>query len=202
MKKGIVFIVSAPSGAGKTTLCRAALERVDNLQFSVSYTTREPRPGEVEGRDYFFVSREKFLEMVQKGEFVEWAEVHGNLYGTSRAYIEDVLAQGKDLLLDIDTQGAWQIKDSGIEAVFVFILPPNMETLEQRLRSRATEQEDTIKRRLSAAKKEIGDYKMYDYVIINNKLEEAVEDLVGIIRAERLKIDRIDHEFIKKEFLT
>jgi len=201
MKRGILFIVSAPSGAGKTTLCKAVLQRLEGLRFSVSYTTRQPRPEEVNGRDYFFVSRKEFIEMVQNGEFIEWAEVHGNLYGTSRAYIETILKEGDDVLLDIDTQGAWQIKDSGIEAVFIFILPPNLETLEKRLRMRGTDSEDTIKKRLAAARKEISDYKMYDYVIINNNLDEAIEDLSSIIRAERLKLERIDREFIEKEFL-
>lgn len=201
MRKGILFIVSAPSGAGKTTLCKAVLQNTEGLKFSVSYTTRQPRPGEKDGVDYFFVSREKFIEMVQKGDFIEWAEVHGNLYGTSKSHIEGLLREGYDILLDIDTQGAWQVKDSGIEAVFIFILPPDMKTLEKRLRERGTDPEDIVLKRLSVARKEIGDYKMYDYVIINDNLNEAIANLSSIIRAERLRIERIDHDFIKRNFL-
>jgi guanylate kinase len=199
--KGSIFIVSAPSGAGKTTLCKKLTETTEGIRHSVSYTTREPRKGEKDGRDYFFVSEEKFMEMVRRGEFLEWAEVHGNLYGTSKRYIQEIINTGTDVILDIDTQGARQIRDSGIEATFIFILPPSLKALEERLRKRGTDPEETIRRRLKQAKKEISDYKMYDYVIFNIRVDEAVEQLRSIVIAKRLSINRIDHKIIEREFL-
>ncbi len=199
--RGSIFIVSAPSGAGKTTLCKKLTETTEGIKHSVSYTTREPRKGEKDGRDYFFVSEKEFMEMVRRGEFLEWAEVHGNLYGTSKRYIQEIINTGTDVILDIDTQGARQIRDSAIEATFIFILPPSLKALEERLRKRGTDPEETIRRRLQQARKEISDYKMYDYVIFNIRVDEAVEQLRSIVIAKRLSIKRIDHKTIEKEFL-
>ncbi len=199
--RGSIFIVSAPSGAGKTTLCRLLTERLSGIRHSISYTTRPPRKNEVHGRDYFFISEEEFMGMVRRGEFIEWAEVHGNLYGTSKAHLFEIVNSGMDVILDIDTQCAIQIKGSGLEAVFVFILPPSMKVLEERLRKRETDPEEVIQRRLKQAKKEISDYTMYDYVIFNDELEKAISELISIVVAERLRIKRVDHEYIRREFL-
>jgi len=182
-----LLVVSAPSGAGKTTLCRLLLERFP-FRFSVSHTTRPPRPGEVHGRDYYFVSREEFREMIREGAFLEWAEVHGNLYGTSFSEVERALSGEEDLLLDIDVQGASQVRGRlGARAVFVFILPPSLEELERRLRRRGTEDEETLRRRLARAREEIRFAPWFDYVVINDEVERAFEDLAAIIRAERCR---------------
>jgi guanylate kinase len=199
--KGSIFIVSAPSGAGKTTLCKKLIETTKGITHSVSYTTRKPRKGETDGKDYFFVSEQEFMSMVKSGEFLEWAEVHGNLYGTSKRHIQEIINTGTDVILDIDTQGAKQIRDSGIEATFIFILPPSLKVLEERLRNRGTDPEETIRRRLQQAKKEISDYRIYDYVIFNIRIDEAVEQLRSIVIAKRLSIERVDHKAIEKEFL-
>ncbi len=187
MKKGLILVITAPSGAGKTTLCRLLIERL-GFEFSVSHTTRPPRPGEVHGRDYYFVSREEFERMIERGEFLEWAEVHGNLYGTSVKELEKAFSEGRDLLLDIDVQGASKVKAKlGREATFVFVLPPSFEELERRLRARGTEDEGTLRRRLSRAKEEVLFAPWFDYVVVNDVLERAFEDLVSIVRAERLR---------------
>ncbi len=181
------MVVSAPSGAGKTTLCRLLIERL-SFRFSVSHTTRPPRPGEVHGRDYYFVSRPEFESLVQEGAFLEWAEVHGHLYGTSVAEVERALSGEEDLLLDIDVQGASQVRRKlGAQAVFVFILPPSLEELERRLRSRGTEDEETLARRLARAREEIRFAPWFDYVVVNDEVERAFEDLAAIIRAERCR---------------
>lgn len=186
-KKGLLLVVSAPSGAGKTTLCRLLIERL-SFRFSVSHTTRRPRPGEVHGRDYYFVSRQEFETLVREGAFLEWAEVHGNLYGTSMAEVERALSGEEDLLLDIDVQGASQVKRKlGGQAVFVFIMPPSLEELERRLRSRGTEDEETLARRLARAREEIAYAPWFDYVVVNDQVERAFSDLVAIIRAERCR---------------
>jgi len=199
--KGTIFIVSAPSGAGKTTLCRKLIEKIPDITYSISYTTRKARKNEIDGKDYFFISKKKFLDMIKKDEFLEWAEVHGNLYGTHKKQIFDLLNKGIDVILDIDTQGAKKIKALKIMATYIFILPPSMDVLEKRLILRGTESEDGIKKRLIQAKNEIKDYKMYDYVIFNNDLLEAVEQLCCIVIANRLHIEKIDHNFIKNKFL-
>ncbi len=183
---GLVLVVSAPSGAGKTTLCRRLINEDPEISFSVSYTTRPPRPKERHGQDYFFVSRQTFEAMVRQEEFLEWAEVHGNLYGTSRSQVLERLRKGYDVLLDIDVQGAFQIRRKlAKEAVLVFILPPSLEELARRLRARSTEDEETIKRRLQAAHEEIKRARDFDYVILNEDLEEAYQKLRAILQAER-----------------
>ncbi len=185
---GTLYIVTAPSGAGKTTLVHAVLEREPGLALSVSYTTRPPRPGEVDGRDYRFVSREEFLRLRDGGELLEWAEVHENYYGTSRTWIETQLQQDRDVLLEIDWQGARQVRRMFPHAVSIFILPPSLEALEARLRGRGTDSEATIARRLAAAREEMRHVEEFDYVIINDRLERAIDELTAVVRAARLRL--------------
>jgi guanylate kinase len=180
--KGKVFVISGASGTGKSTLCQSLLERMPSLKFSISYTTRPARPGETDGKQYYFVSEESFKSMVKQDEFLEWAEVHGNLYGTSRTQLEDILNSGKHALIDIDTQGANQIKQSGISATFVFVLPPSMEVLRQRLVDRKTDSGEVIERRLDNARQEITEKDWYDFEIINDEVEKAAGELEEIIR--------------------
>jgi guanylate kinase len=189
--KGLLIVISAPSGTGKTTLCHKLLEEFPNVEFSVSYTTRKPRPGEVNGKDYWFVSREEFMKMVEEGDFLEWAEVYGNLYGTSKSQVLKALNQGKDVLLDIDTQGALQVKRNFPDAVLIFILPPSLKELERRLRKRGTDDEETIERRLRVAREEIKRARYYDYLIVNDELEVAYSRLKSIISAEKSKTNRL-----------
>lgn len=198
--KGILFVVSAPSGAGKTTLCYRLSKELSNLAFSVSHTTRKPRQGEVEGRDYYFVSDEKFKEMISSGAFVEWAEVHGNRYGTSRAELDRLFSKGNDVILDIDIQGAMQIKKSGTFGTFIFILPPSMRVLEERLRGRGTDDEDVIRLRLANAVGEIKYFKEYDYIIVNDVLDDALEQLRMVIKVTRDRVWNIDESLITDEF--
>jgi guanylate kinase len=182
-----VYIISAPSGSGKSTLVEKVQPLVPQLDFSVSYTTREPRGHEQNSREYFFVSREQFDEMVKGGEFLEHAEVFGNCYGTARRFLEQARKNGHDLLLDIDVQGAAQIKGKLPEAVSIFILPPDRKTLEARLRHRSLDKEEVIQRRLLTATREIEKYREYDYILINDRLEDSVEALRAVLLAERLK---------------
>lgn len=185
---GKLFIVSAPSGAGKTSLVRALLHADPRVSLSVSYTTRAARPGEVQGRHYNFVSREEFESRRVAGEFLESAEVHGNLYGTGRPWVERRMLEGADILLEIDWQGALQVKRQMPEAVGVFIIPPSLEALAKRLAQRATDTPEVIDRRMAAARAEIGHVDDFDYVILNKDFDEAVADLVAIVRAERLRL--------------
>jgi guanylate kinase len=187
MKTG-VFIISAPSGSGKTTLVERLLREVPGLHFSVSYTTRPRRGQEQHGREYFFVGREEFQEMLGRGELLEWAEVFGNYYGTSRRFLEEAERDGNDLLLDIDVQGAAQVKRKLPHAVSIFILPPSREVLEERLRRRGEDSEDVIQRRLGNAGREIGGYEEYDYVLINDLLARSAERLQSIVLAERSQL--------------
>ena len=189
-----VFIISAPSGSGKTTLVSRLLASVPGLMFSVSYTTRKPRGDEVDGHSYRFVSRPDFEAMVARGEFLEWAEVFGNYYGTHRGILEEAQAQGKDLVLDIDVQGARQLRSRIPEAVSVFILAPSRQILEQRLRARGEDREDVIERRLRDAAGEIRNYQRYDYVLINRDLDGSDATLSAIVRAERVRRTRIEEE--------
>ncbi len=185
-EKPLLLIVSSPSGAGKTTLTSRLREEVSGIRFSVSHTTRKPRESEQNGREYHFIDREHFKALIEAEEFLEWAEVHGNLYGTHRREIE--AAQGaRGIIFDIDHQGARQIKSSEPDAVAVFILPPNMQVLLQRLRGRASEDEATVQRRYAVAREEIAHYGLFDYVLVNNDLESAVRQLVSIFRAEECR---------------
>jgi guanylate kinase len=185
--KGNVFIVCAPSGAGKTSLVSELLRRDRSTRLSVSHTTRAPRPGEQDGRDYHFVSRPTFEAMIERGEFLESAEVHGNLYGTSQGWIDEQRARDVDIVLEIDWQGAQQVRRLIPEAVGIFILPPSPDTLRQRLIDRGQDSEAVIARRLQAARGEIAHLAEFDYVMINNNFDDAVEDLVSIVRAARLR---------------
>ena len=188
MTTGNLFIVTATSGAGKTSLVRALLERDSQVQLSISYTTRPPRPGETDGRDYHFVSQETFLEMLAHGDFLESAEVYGNRYGTSQSWIERVRKTGKDILLEIDWQGAAQVRRLMPEAIGVFILPPSRETLLERLKGRGQDAADVIERRMKAAREDISHVGEFDYAIINDDFDTALHDLLAVIRAQRLKI--------------
>ncbi len=187
---GLLVVISGPSGAGKSTICREAMKRVERLEFSVSYTTRPSRPGEIHGKDYFFVDAPTFDRMIVEGAFLEWATVHGNKYGTSRAFVEAHTRAGATLLLDIDTQGAARVRKAFPESVLVFCLAPSAESLENRLRQRGTDQPDVIARRLRAARNEIRQAVWYDYVIVNDVLERAVDDFVSVLRAERCRVRR------------
>jgi guanylate kinase len=185
--KGNVFIVCAPSGAGKTSLVAELLRRDRNARLSVSHTTRPPRPGEQEGRDYHFVSRPAFEAMIARGEFLESAEVHGNLYGTSQKWIDEHRARDVDIVLEIDWQGARQVRGLIPEAIGIFILPPSPDTLRRRLIDRGQDSDAVIERRVQAARGEIAHLAEFDYVIINSNFDAAVEDLVSIVRTARLR---------------
>jgi guanylate kinase len=191
----LLLILSSPSGAGKTTLTRMLQDKYGELRFSVSHTTRAPRSNEVDGRDYHFVDRRRFVELVSEGAFVEWAEVHGNLYGTSLAEIERARATPgcRGMIFDIDFQGARQIRAKVPEAVAVFILPPTMDALRERLRRRASDSEETIQRRFQAARREIDHYALFDYVVVNDVLGDAFEQLASIVLAERSRRWRRAH---------
>ena len=181
-----VYIISAPSGSGKSTLVNQVRLIVPGLKFSISYTTRAPRAGEQNGREYYFVSRTEFEEMIRQDAFLEYAEVFGNYYGTARRFLLEAEEEGKDLLLDIDVQGAAQIKRKIPAAVSIFILPPNRQELEKRLRTRSLDAEPVIQRRLVTASREIENYDKYDYILINDRLEESIDALKSILLAERL----------------
>lgn len=190
-RKGILYIISAPSGAGKTSICRAILSFFPLLRQSISFTTREVRNGEQEGRDYHFVSHEVFDKMVAGGAFAEWAEVHGNCYGTARATLDHVHEEGTDVLLDIDYQGAEQLRTSGVNGVFIFILPPDMSELRNRLESRNTDDEKIIARRMNNAAGEIAEATRFDYLVVNDVLDQAVEKVRSIMIAETCRTERI-----------
>ena len=190
-REGIILIISAPSGAGKTTLCHALLKRFPTMQESVSYTTRPPRAGEVHGVDYFFVSRGEFQRMVDSDAFAEWAEVHGNLYGTALATIDEARKSGVDLVLDIDCQGARRLKEQIERCVYIFILPPSMEELRRRLDSRSSDAREAIDLRIERAAGEIREARWYDYIIINDNLETAFEELSAIVVAHSRRTFRM-----------
>lgn len=185
---GSLFVLSAPSGTGKTSLVKALLQEDINLSLSVSYTSRLARKEETHGRDYYFVERKDFEQMLNQGEFLESAEVYGNLYGTSQKWINSAINTGQDVLLEIDTQGAQQVRKIFPKAVSIFVLPPSLEILETRLKNRNQDCQEAIARRMAAARQEISHVSEYDYVIINASLDKALRDLVCIIQAERLRM--------------
>ena len=187
-RRGLLFIVSAPSGTGKTTLAERLVQRIPNLCLSRSYTSREARPGEQDGVDYNFISRQRFEEMIHAGEFLESADVFGNYYGTCAADTERCLAGGKDLVLVIDVQGARQVRNRGVESIGIFVLPPSAAILEQRLRGRSKDSEAAIQKRLEAACREVGEFASYEYVVVNDELDTAVERLRAIVLAERARV--------------
>lgn len=199
-RRGFPVVLSAASGTGKTTLAHMLLDGDRALKLSVSYTTRQPRRGEKDGVDYHFVDEESFRSMIDRGAFLEWAEVHGNLYGSSAEWTERMLEQGHDIVFDIDVQGGRQVKERFPEACLIFLVPPSMEVLEARLRQRGTDEEEVIARRLSAAREEIrAGLESYDYVITNDRLDRALFDLTAILRVERLR--RLDREKIRADLL-
>jgi guanylate kinase len=190
----IVYIISAPSGSGKSTLVGGLRQRDAKIMFSISYTTRAPRGAEKEGESYHYVDRASFRRMIDEGEFLEWAEVFGNYYGTHRSYLDRACEAGCDLLLDIDVQGARQLKERILGAVSIFILAPSRQTLEQRLRARSEDSEEVIKRRLREAAEEIRNYRNYDYVLVNRDVDESVTRLKAIVDAERIRRERMERE--------
>jgi guanylate kinase len=189
-----VFIISAPSGSGKSTLVHRLLNEVEQLTFSVSYTTRPPRGSEIDGEAYHFIDRADFERRLAGNEFLESAEVFGNYYGTHSDALDAAREQGKDLVLDIDVQGAAQLKERIPDAVSIFVLPPSREILEQRLRARSQDHEETIRRRLADEAREIRNYRLYDYVLVNNDLNLAVDTLKAVVRAERVRRIRVEEK--------
>ena len=201
-QRGQLFIVSAPSGTGKTTLVERLVQRVSGLRMSRSYTSRSARVGERDGVDYNFITRDAFEAMAREGAFLEWADVFGNYYGTGSADTDAVLARGEDVVLVIDVQGARQVRSRGIETISIFVLPPSAAVLAQRLRGRSKDSEEQIRRRLEVASTEVDEYAQYEYVVINDELETAVERLRSIVGAERARVKRMrgDVEVIIETF--
>lgn len=190
-RRGLLLVMSSPSGAGKTTLSRALLASDHHIRMSVSVTTRPPRPGELDGKDYFFISKERFVEMRDGGELLEWAEVFGNLYGTPRLPVEDALSKGRDVLFDIDWQGTQQLEQAmGDDLVRIFILPPSTDDLRDRLIKRAQDSSSVVAKRMAEASREISHWAEYDYVIINDDVEVASAEITAILTAERLRRKR------------
>lgn len=194
MPQGLLVVISGPSGAGKGTVCDFLRRRNPALAYSVSATTRPPRPGEKDGVNYFFISREEFTARIGRGEFLEWAEVYGNLYGTPRPYVEKMLTAGRDVLLEIDTQGALQVKANCPSGVFIFLLPPSLAELEKRITQRGTETESERLRRLSAARDEIARVRSYNYLVINDEVEQAVTRVEAILTAEHARVERFSDQ--------
>jgi guanylate kinase len=190
MERGDIFVISAPSGSGKTTICRALLSGVERLTLSISYTTREKKPGETHGTDYYFVDEEEFDKMVKSKEFLEWAQVYGKRYGTSRSTVDAIVARGDDAVLEIDVQGGRSVKAAAPGAVLIGILPPDRETLRERLFGRGRDSREEMERRLEAARREIAELKGYDYLVVNEELETAVRQVEWIVRARRLRGER------------
>jgi guanylate kinase len=193
----LVYIISAPSGSGKSTLVNELLKKVSDLEFSISYTTRAPRGSEINGRQYYFVSRSEFEKMIREDAFLEHAEVFGNYYGTARRFLQEAERNGRDLLLDIDVQGAAQIQHKLPDATSIFILPPDRKTLEERLRKRSEDAEGVIQRRLITATREIENYQRYNYILVNDQLEESIRLLRAVVRGERLQ--RADRALSEEE---
>jgi guanylate kinase len=191
--RGVLFVVSAPSGTGKTTVVERLVELMPDVALSRSYTSRPARPGERDGVDYHFVSRARFEAMIAAGEFLEWADVFGNLYGTCASKTEEMLSEGRDVVLVIDVQGARQVRQRGLALVSIFVLPPSYGVLEHRLRGRSKDSDEAIRRRLEVARHEVTGYAEYDYVVVNDELDAAVDALRSIVAAERARVSRIRH---------
>lgn len=184
---GLVFVISAPSGTGKTTLVRGTMEQLPDLHFSISYTTRSPRANEREGEDYYFISPSIFQKMVERGEFLEWAEVLGNRYGTTLASVSQLVSKGMDLILDIDTQGAKMVMEKVDQTILIYILPPSLEALRERLVKRGLDSPEIIQLRLASARKDMEEAHWYHYLIVNEKIDDAIEKLKAIVIAERCR---------------
>ena len=192
-KTGTLIVLSGPSGAGKGTICNELLKQVDTLSLSISMTTRSPRGNEVDGKDYYFVTKEQFEEDIKKDNFLEYAKVHGdNYYGTPKRKVEESLASGKDIILEIDIQGALEVKEKMEESIFIFIMPPSMRELKDRLIKRNTESKDKIIERFKNAYKEINEVTKYNYIVINDEIQNAVDKVKAIILAEKCRVDRIE----------
>ncbi|HOO74156.1 MAG: guanylate kinase [Thermotogae bacterium] len=196
--RGILYVVSGPSGAGKSSIIKKALDQVDGFTFSVSYTTRKQRPGETDGEDYFFIDMEKFEELKKSGDFLEWAEVHGNFYATSKTHIKSRLDEGYNIVLDVDVQGALNIvRQMPEETVLIFIAPPSYDELKKRLTGRGTETEKDLTKRLEDAKWELKQVEHFHYLIVNQNLDESINQVISIIISEQLKVNRIDQHLGK-----
>lgn len=200
-RRGVLFVVSAPSGAGKTTLCKELVASVPDVHPSVSYTTRKPRPGEVHGRDYYFVDEPVFQDMVQRNDFAESARVYDHFYGTPRQALTDMMEKGLDVLLEIDTQGAMQIKKKFSDGVYIYILPPSIDALRARLMQRGDAPDD-IQRRMQKARQEILNYREYDYIVRNEDLKRASQELQAIVHAERARMKRVDINWLERNFIA
>jgi len=194
--RGLLIIISGPSGAGKGTICKSFMERNENVALSVSATTRAPRTGEVEGVNYYFISKEKFKEKIASNDFLEYAEVYDNCYGTPKSNVEEILESGKDVILEIDIQGALKVKENTEEGVFVFVLPPSMQELKQRIINRGSETPESLMKRFKSAYKEINYISKYNYAVVNDKVENAVQKLEAIISAEKCRVDRIKESIL------
>jgi guanylate kinase len=200
LERGILFVISSPSGGGKGTLIRRILTHMPRLGYSVSWTTRAPRQGEVNGRDYHFVTQEEFIAARERGEFLEWASVHGNFYGTSLKVVERELVAGRDIVLEIDVQGATTLRRNGIEAVTVFIIPPSFEILRRRLTGRQSENSETLALRLQNSRREVEHYREFDYVVLNDDVDRAATQLASIVYAERAR--RVRQERLAERVLA
>lgn len=196
-QKGILFILSGPSGVGKGTVRKALFEQSTDLRYSISMTTRDPREGEVDGVDYFFKSRNEFEKLISEGQLIEHAEYVGNYYGTPRQYVEKTLNEGKDVFLEIEVQGALKVRENFPEGVFVFLIPPSLEELKDRIVNRGTETEEKVKNRLKAAKEEIDMMDAYDYVVVNDQIDNAVTKVKSIVASEHCKRERVAHQYKK-----
>ena len=200
-RRGILFIISAPSGTGKTTLCKQLTTNLPGLWHSISYTTRKPRLGEEHGRDYYFIEEQTFQEMAARNEFVEWAHVYGHLYGTPRKSLTEHIDQGVDVLLEIDVQGAMQVRKRFEDSVSIFILPPSMTVLRSRLQTRASDTPEEIQRRLHKVKEEVWSYREYAYIVRNEDLDRSLRDLESIFWSERLKTKRLNMTWLENNFI-
>lgn len=197
-KKGLLLVVSGPSGAGKGTICKELLKKNDQIKLSVSATTRKPRTGEVDGVNYFFLEKEKFTMMIENGEFLEYAQIYDNFYGTPKAAIMECLNNGQDIILEIEMQGAKQIKDVCPDGVFIFVLPPSLEELKNRIVGRGTETAEEIEKRFSCAFEEINKITDYDYFVVNDDIEKSVREIESIISSEKNKVTRYKENIIEK----
>ncbi len=190
IQQGNLIVISGPSGAGKGTICKALLQQHPELHYSISATTRQPREGEVNGVNYWFLSKEQFQSMIAHDELLEWAEVYGNFYGTPRAYVEEVLGKGQDVVLEIDIQGAMKVKSKSPEGTFIFIVPPSLAELSERLWNRGTDSPDVIRKRLQCVREELSMASNYHYLVVNDRLPDAVEKIEAIILAEKCRMER------------